>query len=154
MLVDVGYYSLFAVVLLAVWAIGAFLAGGVLHDQDWVRSGRRALYAVFGLSAAVYEMHPDVYLPETKPRDVTSAGNSQSLLRPVALEPDTAAPQPLVYRWTEVEPALARMAATETTSPYDGVAIEYAGPNNGHALRTDKEHKGSCHDDQPSYGHQ
>jgi gentisate 1,2-dioxygenase len=91
---------------------------------------------VFGLNAAVYEMHPDVYLSETKPRDVTSAGNVQSLLRPVALEPDATALQHLVYRWSEVEPALTRLAAMETTSSYDGVAIEYAGPNNGHALRT------------------
>ena len=81
-------------------------------------------------------MHPDVYLSETKPRDVTSAGNVQSLLRPVALEPDATALQHLVYRWSEVEPALTRLAAMETTSSYDGVAIEYAGPNNGHALRT------------------
>ncbi len=91
---------------------------------------------VFGLNAAVYEMHPDVYLRETKSRDITSAGNAESLLRPVALEPEATAPQHLVYRWTDVEPALARLAAMETTSPHDGVAIEYAGPNNGHALRT------------------
>ena len=50
MLVDVGYYLLFAIVLLSFWAVCAFLAGGLLREVAWVRSGRRSLYLVFGAS--------------------------------------------------------------------------------------------------------
>jgi cytochrome c-type biogenesis protein CcmF len=49
MLADIGYYALFATILLAAWAMGASLVGGVLRQEAWVRSGERAIHVVFGL---------------------------------------------------------------------------------------------------------
>lgn len=47
MLVDVGYYLLFGVVLIVAWAACAFLLAGVLRSEAWLRSGNRAVYVSF-----------------------------------------------------------------------------------------------------------
>ncbi len=52
MLVDVGYYLLQALVLLAAWAACAYLLAGVLGSDRWLRSGRRAVLAFFAGTAA------------------------------------------------------------------------------------------------------
>jgi cytochrome c-type biogenesis protein CcmF len=51
-IVDVAYYTTFALALLCFWSACAFLAGGLLGGEGWLASGRRALWLVFGLTGA------------------------------------------------------------------------------------------------------
>ena len=52
MLVDIAHALTFGLVILTAWASCAFLCGGVLRSAGWTRSGERALFAVFAVSAA------------------------------------------------------------------------------------------------------
>lgn len=92
---------------------------------------------VFGLAAAVYEPYEKGFLEETRPVDHSGRSYGLGTVRPVGYEAPALGSPLLVYRWSEVEPAIRRMAEDGAATDFDGVTIEYINPSSGgHTLST------------------
>ena len=105
------------------------------RDVLWL-DGLDSLF-VFAMAAAVYESYEKGFLEETRPEDNTHRAYGLGTILPIAYEAPAEGSPLLIYCWENIEPALDRLAELDTSTPYDGVAIEYVNPADaGHTMST------------------